>query len=259
MMIEVSHFAKRYGALQVLHDVSVSVPEGRTLVIVGRSGCGKSTVLRHLAGIENGESGETGGRIRVGDLDDLVSIPDRQLARRRVRGPFIGLLFQEGALFDTLDVHENIAWPLRENTSLTRHQIDRRVEDVITMVDMAHVPDVLTRDVQQLSGGQRRRVALARALALQPRVMLYDEPTAGLDPPVAVGISRLIRRLQRERGLTQVVATHDMLCAKETADQLVMMQRGRLVFSGSYEQALDDPHVFQFMHGGTPHGSPQPV
>ncbi len=258
-MIEIIEFGKRYDQLQVLQQISLHVAPGATLVIVGASGCGKSTLLRHIAGIENIDSGPLEGHIRVGQLDDITRIPDRELARKKVRGPFIGLLFQEGALFDTLDVYENLAWPLRENTPLSTKQIARRIEDAIHMVEMNKVEGVLHKSVMDLSGGQKRRIALARALVLQPRVMLYDEPTAGLDPPVALGISRLIRRLQRERGLTSVVATHDMLCAQETADQLMMIDGGKAVFIGSLEDALEDPHVNAFMQGGISHGAHQPV
>lgn len=258
-MIEIADFHKRYGHEVVLEGVTLEVKDGETLVVVGRSGCGKSTLLRHIAGIENGETGETQGSIRVGPIPDITRLSDRELYRRRVRGPFIGLLFQEGALFDTLNVHDNIAWPLRENTRLSRAQIARRIGDVIHMVEMDRVPGVLDKSVLDLSGGQKRRIALARALALQPPVMLYDEPTAGLDPPVASEIGRLIRRLQHERGLTAVVATHDMLCARETADRLAMMDAGRIVFQGSLDEALEDATVHEFMQGGIHHGAPAAV
>ncbi len=258
-MIEIHGFSKKYGELHVLQDVSLHVQPGQTLAIVGASGCGKSTLLRHVAGIENHQSGPLEGKIRVGPLDDIARIPDRELARRKVRGPFIGLLFQQGALFDTLDVFENLAWPLRENTDLSHKQIRQRITDVIHMVEMSQVEGVMNKSVLDLSGGQKRRIALARALVLQPKVMLYDEPTSGLDPPVALGISRLIRQLQRERGLTSIVATHDMLLTRETADMLVMLERGKVVYNGSLEDALEDHHVKEFMQGGVDHDAHQPV
>ncbi len=250
-MIDVVGFTKRYGSRTILDRIELAVEPGTTLVVVGGSGCGKSTLLRHVAGIEGPDTGEIQGRIRVGDHADITRTSEAELYRTKVRGPFIGLQFQAGALFDTLSVYENIAWPLRENTRLDRVEIRVRIEEVVEMVEMQHVPGVLDKRPAELSGGQQRRIALARALALQPRVMLYDEPTAGLDPPVAAGIGRLIRRLQDERRLTAMVATHDMILARLTADRLAMMRDGRIVFHGRLDEAMRDAQVRDFMQGGS--------
>ena len=239
-LIEFRHVSKRFGRLVVLDRIDLSIDEGESLVVIGASGSGKSVMLKHMVGLLKPDSGEVwfdGERI-----DDL---PERRLAK--VREQF-GFLFQMGALFDSMTVAENVAFPLVEHTRKSPPEISRLVDERLGLIGL---PDVRKKMPAQLSGGQRKRVALARAIALNPRVILYDEPTTGLDPIRSDVINELILKLQRELKVTSVVVTHDMHSAFKVGDRIVMLHEGKLIFDGTPEQVQhsDNPVIHRFVAG----------
>ena len=239
-LIEFRKVFKRFGRQVVLNHVDLRVAEGESLVILGASGSGKSVMLKHMVGLLQPDDGEVwfDGR----RMDDLS---ERKLVDVRVQ---FGFLFQMGALFDSMNVEENVAFPLVEHT-------DKAVADVSDVVDaklrMVGLPEVRKKMPAELSGGQRKRVALARAIALEPRVILYDEPTTGLDPIRSDVINELILKLQRELKVTSVVVTHDMNSAFKVADRIVMLHEGKLIFDGTPDQirASEDPIIRRFVLG----------
>lgn len=231
---------KRFGPQVVLSGLSLDFPEGQTTVILGPSGCGKSVMLRHIVGLTRPDAGEVHACGRRVD-----TMKETELAAVRLQ---IGFLFQMSALFDSMSVRDNIEFPLVEHTTLSPYQRTRRVAKALATVDMSGAENKLP---SQLSGGQRKRVALARAIVLEPRVILYDEPTTGLDPIRADGINELVLKLKREMGVTGVLVTHDLISARKVADRLVMLLNGRVAAQGSFEDLLasPDPHVRHFMAG----------
>ncbi len=231
---------KSFGGLKVLDDFSLDIPEAKTTVIMGPSGCGKSVTLKHMVGLLKPDAGEIyfdGRRIDQLDENDLAPV--------RLQ---IGLLFQMSALFDSMTVAENIEFPLIEHTSMTRAQRAVKIAEALSRVDLAGAEKKLP---SELSGGQRKRIALARAIVLRPRVVLYDEPTTGLDPIRADGINELILRLNRTLGVTNVVVTHDLVSAQKVADRVVVMLEGRIVADGTYAQVArhEDRRVQNFLAG----------
>ena len=239
-IISLQGISKSFGDVQALTDVSIDVPRGRTTVVLGPSGCGKSVMLKHIIGLLRPDAGIVefdGRRIdRLGERD-LVDIRTR-----------VGFLFQQGALFDSMTVGQNIAFPLRQHTDLS---VQQRRERVDRMLDLVGVPGTANRMPAELSGGQQKRIALARAVILEPDVVLYDEPTTGLDPIRADVIAQLIIRLQNELALTSVVVTHDIPTAFKIADTMVMMQSGRVLLAGdpSMFKSSDDEAVRRFLDG----------
>jgi len=224
-LIELRHIFKRFGWLEVLNDVSLQIEQGKCLVILGASGSGKSVMLKHIVGLLKPDRGEVwfaGKRI-----DNLS---ERQLMKVRQR---IGFLFQQGALFDSDNVAKNVGFPLTEHTNKKPEEIAEIVNHKLRLVGL---PDVGRKMPSELSGGQRKRVALARAIALDPEVILYDEPTTGLDPIRSDVINELILKLQSELHVTSVVVTHDMNSAFKVADRLVMLYEGKLIFDGSSDE-----------------------
>ena len=225
----------------VLRGVTLEVQSGETLVLLGGSGSGKSVLLKHLNGLLRPDAGSVeveGTALESLDEDDLVPI------RRRV-----SMLFQQGALFDSFTVGDNVAFPLREHRMLTEDEIPARVADVLRMVGLENTERLMP---SELSGGMRKRAALARSLVLEPRVLLYDEPTTGLDPVVAAKINHLIRDLQRQLGLTSVVVTHDLASASFVGDRFAFLYEGRIRFVGTPAEAratTDTPlHEFLTAH-----------
>lgn len=238
-VLRVSNLRKSFGAHTVLDRLSLEVPEGRTTVVLGPSGCGKSVLLKHIVGLLRPDSGEiyfAGQRI-----DNLSE------ARLRPVRTQISLVFQMGALFDSLSVEENIAFPLIEHSDLNAGEIRARVARALETVDMLGFE---RRVPAELSGGQRKRVALARAVVTRPRVILYDEPTTGLDPIRSEGINNLIIKLKDTLGVTGVVVTHDLASARRVADRVVMLLGGRVAASGSFVDldANPDPAIRRFFH-----------
>lgn len=239
-LVELKNVFKRFGSLVVLRNLSLSVERGQSLVIIGASGTGKSVLLKHIVGLLRPDGGEVwfdGKRI-----DDL---PERSLVEVRRR---FGFLFQMGALFDSLSVAENIAFPLVEHTHKTAEEI-RTI--VATKLRQVGLPDAGSKMPGELSGGQKKRVALARAIALDPEVILYDEPTTGLDPVRSDVINELILKLQRELKVTSIVVTHDMNSAFKVADRIVMLHEGHIIFDGTPDeiQKSDRPEVQRFVQG----------
>jgi phospholipid/cholesterol/gamma-HCH transport system ATP-binding protein len=239
-LIEFRKVFKRFGRQIVLNGVDLCVEEGQSLVILGASGSGKSVMLKHMVGLLQPDDGEVwfdGGRID--------GLSERKLADIRVQ---FGFLFQMGALFDSMNVEENVAFPLVEHTNKPAAEVSGIVDQKLRMVGLREVRKKMPAE---LSGGQRKRVALARAIALDPRVIQYDEPTTGLDPIRADVINELILRLQRELKVTSVVVTHDMQSAFKVADRIVMLHEGKLIVDGTPDQIrnTDNPIVRRFVLG----------
>lgn len=239
-LIELRKLHKRFGRLVVLNGVSLDVEAGQSLVIIGASGTGKSVLLKHIVGLLRPDRGEVwfdGKRV-----DDLA---ERDLVD--VRKQF-GFLFQMGALFDSINVEENIGFPLTEHTRMSKEEIAGVVGQKLALVGLN---DTRKKMPGELSGGQKKRVALARAIALGPRVILYDEPTTGLDPIRSDVINELILKLQRELKVTSIVVTHDMQSAFKVGDRVVMLHEGKIVFDGTPDaiRASEDPIVRRFVLG----------
>ena len=240
-VVDLRHVSKRFGRLTVLDDLSLSVERGKCLVVIGPSGTGKSVLLKHVVGLIAPDAGEV-----LYDGRRIDRLPPRTLMSVRTE---FGFLFQQGALFDSMTVGENVAFPMVEHSPLRPAEVRDRVEQKLAMVGL---PGLAGKMPAQLSGGQRKRVALARAIALDPKVILYDEPTTGLDPIRSDVINELILKLQRElAGTTSVVVTHDMNSAMKVADRIVMLTAGRIVFDGTADQLRDatDPVVRRFVVG----------
>ncbi|MGA1540083.1 MAG: ABC transporter ATP-binding protein [Chthoniobacterales bacterium] len=239
-IIAVDNLVQTIGGQEILRGFSLKVYQGETLVLLGRSGGGKSVFLRHLMGLMQPVS----GTIKV-DGQNIVALKERELARVR---RCMGILFQNGALFDSMTVGDNVAFPLRERGETDEKLIAEKVETALQMVNLHGQQDKMPVN---LSGGMRKRVALARALINEPRCMLYDEPTAGLDPIVADSIDVLIRRLQRKLGVTSIVVTHDMKSAFAIADHVALLHEGQCYFYGSCDQlrASTDPVIRDFVEG----------
>ncbi len=236
---------KSFDGRPVLQGLDLEVPTGGTLVVMGPSGCGKSVMLKHLVGLLRPDSGEIRFHgERIDRLDERRLVP----IRRR-----IGFLFQQAALFDSLTVRENVAFPLRE-TGHAGPDLEERVRATLSRVGLA---DTLDRMPAELSGGMRKRVGLARAIVLEPELVLYDEPTTGLDPIRANVINSLIVRLQRELRITSVVVTHDLDSAFQVADRMVLLHQGRVRLAGTPDEVRNsvDPVVRTFLEGREPHGA----
>src|SRR3954452_3322881 len=224
-LIELRDLHKRFGRLVVLDGVSLGIEEGESLVIIGASGTGKSVTLKHIVGLLKPDAGEVwfdGKRVDTMKERDLVE----------VRKQF-GFLFQMGALFDSFTVEDNVAFPIVEHTNKPPAEVSRIVDAKLRMVGL---PEVRKKMPAELSGGQRKRVALARAIALDPRVILYDEPTTGLDPVRADVINELIIKLKQELKVTSIIVTHDMHSAFKIADRVVMLHEGKIIFDGSPDE-----------------------
>jgi phospholipid/cholesterol/gamma-HCH transport system ATP-binding protein len=239
-LIEFRHVSKRFARLVVLDRVDLSIDEGESLVIIGASGSGKSVMLKHMVGLLKPDSGE----VWV-DGERIDNLPERRLAK--VREQF-GFLFQMGALFDSMTVEDNVAFPIIEHTRKTPQEVSATVGEKLALIGL---PDVRKKMPAQLSGGQRKRVALARAIALDPRVILYDEPTTGLDPIRSDVINELILKLQRELKVTSVVVTHDMHSAFKVGDRIVMLHEGKLIFDGTPDEIREskNPVIQSFVQG----------
>jgi phospholipid/cholesterol/gamma-HCH transport system ATP-binding protein len=254
-MLEVRRFCKRYAGREVLTGVDLDVARGETVALIGKSGCGKSTLLRHIARLEDAGTGPISGEIRLEGFD-VLRAGERALARRRFRGKKVGMVFQHAALFDFLTVEGNLVWPLREIDRLGADEARARARECLVLVELPAEDAFLAREVTGLSGGERKRLALARTLALRPELVLYDEPTTGLDPPTVTEVNALLNRLKKKAGITAILTSHDMRATLEVADRIAMIRAGRVVFSGAAASALEDEEVKRFMEGreGNGHG-----
>ncbi len=239
-MIYVTDLHKKLGEQQVLSGISLNITRGQTHVILGRSGCGKSVLLKHLVGLLQPDSGKI-----VIDGEDIANLRERQLGRIRKR---VGILFQSGALFDSMSAAENIAFPLREAGIKDEEVIRQKVAEALEMVDLGGEQEKMP---ENLSGGMRKRLGLARTIVSRPACILYDEPTTGLDPIATDSINRLIRRLQKRLNATSVVVTHDMKTAFHTADRIAFLHEGRIYFDGTPKELLaaKDPILVDFIEG----------
>lgn len=239
-LIQLKNLQKAFARVVVLDGVTLSIAKGESIVIIGASGSGKSVMLKHIVGLLKPEAGEVWF-----DGQRIDELPERQVMRIRER---FGFLFQMGALFDSLTVSDNVAFPLVEHTQLPPDQIQARVRQKLEMVGL---PSIGHKMPGELSGGQRKRVALARAIALEPDVILYDEPTTGLDPIRSDVINELILKLKRELNITSIVVTHDMNSAFKVGDRIVMLHEGKIHFDGTPDQvrASDDQVVKRFVTG----------
>ncbi len=236
--IRVRTLSKWFGAQRVLDGIDLEVAPGETVTVLGRSGTGKSVMLKLLIGLERPDRGEidiNGEEITALPLDEL----------NRVRKT-IGFLFQGAALYDSLTVAENVAFPLRRHVEMKDDERNDRVRELLARVGMAETSEKMPADI---SGGMKKRVGLARALALDPKILLLDEPTAGLDPITAGEINELIRELQDERQISSVVVTHDMRSVKAVANRVAVLNEGRILMDGTLEelQHSRDPFVSKFV------------
>lgn len=239
-MIAVHHLHKRFGSKVVLEDVSFTVERGTICVILGGSGSGKSTILRHLIGVSKPDSGEI-----YLDGEEITRLKEHELQRVRRK---VGMLFQGGALLQSLTVGENVALPIRHHTDLPEETIAIMVKlklELVGLRDAEHLKP------SEISGGMQKRVSLARAIALDPKIVFYDEPSAGLDPIVTGVIDTLMLDLTAKMGITSLVVTHDMQSAFRIADKMIMLHRGRIVATGTPEEirASSNPLVQQFITG----------
>jgi len=238
--IVVKGLPKSFGEQKVLTGVDLSVNRGETVVILGRSGTGKSVLLKLLIGLQQPDEGSVkiaGQEIAGLSLDELNEVRKK-----------IGFLFQQAALYDSLTVEDNVAFPMSRHTQLSSEERGKHVRELLKNVGMEQDVGKMPSD---LSGGMRKRVGLARALALDPEILLFDEPTAGLDPITSDEIGKLISRLKEERKITSVVVTHDIVGAKEFSDRFVMVHEGKIVIEGTLEdlQKSKDQFVVQFLRG----------
>jgi phospholipid/cholesterol/gamma-HCH transport system ATP-binding protein len=231
LFVEFKNVTKAYGSKQVLRGVDLKVYRGEVLVILGGSGSGKSVTLRHMLGLEAPDS----GRVFV-EEEDITDHPEEELYRVRKK---FGMLFQSGALFDSMTVFENVAFPLREHADMSEEEIARAVKEKLELVSLPNAEQLMPVD---LSGGMRKRVGLARSIVLDPKMILYDEPTTGLDPITSQKINELIIDLQSKLNVTSVVVTHDIQSAFSVGDRIAFLNKGIFEWVGTMEEARDSDH-----------------
>ena len=239
-MIEVQNISKSFGNNAVLSDVSFKVAEGESIAIIGRSGTGKSVLLKHLVGLLIPDAGTV--RVKGVEINDM---PERELLT--VRRQF-GMLFQGAALFDSMNVAENIAFPLRRAGVTDEAEIEQRVME---MLDLVVMPGVETKLLSELSGGMRKRVGLARAIVHHPAIILYDEPTTGLDPVVSDSIDQLILRVRDQFNITSIVITHDMRSARRIGQRIIYLREGQVYLDAPADEVFnsEDSLVRRFVNG----------
>ncbi|HOU36319.1 MAG TPA: ABC transporter ATP-binding protein [Candidatus Omnitrophota bacterium] len=238
--IEIRNVTKSFNTHRVLNNVSLTVEKGSTLVVIGRSGCGKSVLLKHMVGILQPDTGS----VFVNGLD-IWQLKPRELDEVRMR---MNMVFQGGALFDSLTVGENVGFELIEHYGMSGEQLYERVEEALSLVGLSGIGNLMP---SELSGGMRKRVALARAICIKPEVILYDEPTTGMDPITADAINELIRSLHDKLKVTSIVVTHDMKSAYKIADHIAMLFNGKIIAQGTPAEIQNTTHpvVHQFING----------
>ena len=242
-MISIRNVTKNFGGKNVLNGLSLEIQRGETLVIMGQSGCGKSVLLKIITGLMSADAGEIWF-----DGTEISSLKGKKMNILRRR---IGMLFQSAALFDSMTVAENVAFMLDQHTNLDRREMRKIVDEKLSLVDLEGVQDLRPAE---LSGGMRKRVGLARALAFDPEVIFYDEPTTGLDPVTCTEINQLIRDLHERLQVTSVVVTHDMHSAFSVATRMAMIHEGKQIAYGRPDEIIniDDPILQQFILFGAP-------
>ncbi len=237
-VIEIKDLVKSFGDLHVLRGVDLNLFEGENLVVLGRSGTGKSVLIKIISGLLTPDEGQ----VRVLG-EDVPALPESELTSLRLR---IGFSFQNSALYDSMTIRENLEFPLvRNKRHLTRTEIDREVHQVLDSVGLLQA---LNQMPSELSGGQRKRIGIARTLILRPDIMLYDEPTAGLDPITCTEINNLINQVQQEYKTSSIIITHDLTCARDTGDRIVMLLDGKFERQGRFHEIFEvpDPRVKAF-------------
>lgn len=236
-MLRIENLSKRFDSNVVLDNVSLQARDGENLVVFGRSGTGKSVLLKCIVRLLQPDS----GKIYIKDKD-VLSLNINQLNELRKE---IGFLFQSAALYDSMTVRENLEFPLIRNFNFTNEEIEEKVVSVLEKVSLL---DAIDKMPSELSGGMRKRIGLARAIITEPKLMLYDEPTTGLDPITSKEISMLILEMQKSLKMTSIVVTHDLLCAEIIADRAIMLNEGKIIFEGSLEEmtSSDDKFLIDF-------------
>jgi phospholipid/cholesterol/gamma-HCH transport system ATP-binding protein len=240
-MIKIKNLVRTFNKQKVLNGLSLEVPKGKITVIIGKSGAGKSVLLKHLAGLIKPDAGSI-----LVDGFDVTKAGGKALQEYKGK---LGVLFQTGALFDSFTIFENVAFPLREKTRLPEAEIRRRVRERLAQVNLP--PEAENKYPDELSGGMKKRVALARALIQEPEILLFDEPVTGLDPPMTNTVFHLITTTQQASGYTGVVVSHDIPKVFQIADFVAMLHEGRIIASGTPQemQRFPDPVVQSFIHG----------
>ncbi|MCD6376277.1 MAG: ABC transporter ATP-binding protein [Caldisericaceae bacterium] len=238
-MIKIVELKKSFEDKIVLRGVNLEIYDGEKLVVIGRSGCGKSVLLKHILNLMQPDD----GYILIDDVP-IKKISQKDLFFLRKQ---FGFLFQGAALFDSMTVAENVGLPLKEHTNLTEKQIRLKVAEKLEMVGL---PGTEKLYPAELSGGMKKRVGLARAIIMDPKYVLYDEPTTGLDPIMAANIDHLVNELNKKLNVTSIVVTHDMQSVSRVADRVVMLHMGKIIFNGNLDELFntDNPVVYQFVH-----------
>jgi len=239
-MIELINLCKAFDDNVVLDNVNLTIEDGETIVIIGRSGTGKSVMLKHIIGLMKPDSGQV-----IIDGQDVTRLGGKELNELRLK---FGMLFQGAALFDSLSVRDNVAFNLIEHRKMDDASIDKRVAECLELVGLKGIEGLKP---SELSGGMRKRVGLARAICMDPKIILYDEPTTGVDPIMADAVNDLIKGLQSKLKTTAIAVTHDMTSAYKIADRIAMLYKGKIVESGTLEQIKNtsNPIVKQFITG----------
>lgn len=240
MDIQIQGVSKSFGEHRVLNELSLNINSGCTCVIIGRSGCGKSVLLKHIVGILRPDK----GKILV-DNKEVAGLTEKELNVIRMK---IGMVFQGGALFDSMTVGENVGFGLIEHLKIPHRELLERIEESLCLVGLCGIGSLMP---SELSGGMKKRVSLARALCIKPEIILYDEPTTGVDPITAASINELIKSLHDKLKVTSIVVTHDMVSAYTVADRIAMMYLGKIIAEGTPAeiQASTHPVVHQFING----------
>lgn len=239
-MIEIQGLTRSFNGHKVLDSLNLKIDKGQTTVIIGRSGCGKSVLLKHIIGILKPDKGKV-----VIDGRDITRLKDKDLDTLRMK---MGMVFQGGALFDSLTVAENVGFSLIEHQQVKHKELLERTEEALCLVGLCGIENLMP---SALSGGMKKRVALARAICIKPEIILYDEPTTGVDPITADSINELIRSLHDKLKVTSIAVTHDMKSAYKIADKIAMLYQGKIIAEGSPDEIQNTQHpvVHQFING----------
>ncbi|MDP3790858.1 MAG: ABC transporter ATP-binding protein [Candidatus Omnitrophota bacterium] len=239
-MIEIINVSKTFGGHKVLDNLNLNVRDGETTVIIGRSGCGKSVLLKHIIGLLKPDS----GNILI-DGKNTTRMDEKELNEIRMK---FGMLFQGAALFDSLTIFENVGFSMLEHTNATKQEVAKRVKECLALVGLKDIED---KKPAELSGGMKKRVGLARAILVRPQIILYDEPTTGLDPIMGDSINDLIVQLHARFKMTSIAVTHDMTSAYKIADRITMLYNGKIIADGTPDHIKNtkDPIVKQFITG----------
>lgn len=239
-MIVIRELCKNFESHKVLTNVNLDIEKGQTTVIIGRSGCGKSVLLKHIVGILKPDS----GKVFI-DGQDISALDEKQMKALNLK---IGMVFQGGALFDSMTVGENVGFALMEHQHVEKKELLERIEEALSLVDLSGIENLMPAE---LSGGMKKRVSLARAICMRPEIILYDEPTTGVDPITADSINELIISMRDKLKVTSIVVTHDMKSAYRVADRIAMLYQGKIIARGSSEEIQNSNHpvVHQFING----------